>query len=77
MDDLIQHVVGVRRGKIVGELALDVIGVLIEVLKHRAVEDKRLDRARSLPKDLEKRLPKINPDPLRAQTQIIRFLQQH
>src|SRR5687767_9677442 len=77
LDNLVQHVVGVRFGKIPAKLALDIIGMLVKMMKHRAVEDEGFQRARPLPEDLQKRPPEIPPERLRAETEIIEFLHQH
>ena len=65
-DDVVQHVVRVRFAKILGQLALDVIGVLMEMVKNRAVENEGFQSAGPLPEHLEKRLPKIKSKRLRA-----------
>ena len=77
VDDGVEHVIRVRRGKVLGKLALDVIGVLMQMMKNRAVEDERLERGRPRPEYLSKSLPKIKPDCPCTQTKIIGFLQKN
>jgi hypothetical protein len=62
IDDSVENIIRVRRAKVLGKLALDVIGVLMQMVKNRTVEDERLERGRSLPEYLPKSLPKIEPD---------------
>ena len=77
VDDSVENIIRVRRGKVLGKLALDVIGVLMQMMKNRAVEDERLERGRPLPQYLPKSLPKIKPVCLCAQTKIVGFLQKN
>ena len=77
VDDGVEHVIRMRRGKVLGKLALDVTGVLMQMMKNRAVEDERLERGWPLPQYLPKSLPKIRPDCLCAQTKIVGFFQKN
>lgn len=71
VDDFIEDIVGVSRGKIPSKLVMNVIGMLVEMMKHRAVEDKRFQRGGPLPKYLPKRPPEIKPESLGAELRLM------